>query len=105
MTLAVERNVKQQINLNLNLGVKVGFEAFSEGDQRGGRTNLPRKSIPNSGSIKSKAITKLFDRFRDWGLKLGNDKVITTTLTAHGTVGTAVVRDVWSKILGKTSVE
>ena len=30
---------------------------------------------------------------------------ITTTLTAPGTVGTAVGRDVWSKILGKTSVE
>ena len=30
---------------------------------------------------------------------------ITTTLTAPGTVGTAAGRDVWSKILGKTSVE
>ena len=30
-----------------------------------------------------------------------NDKEITTTLTAPGTVGTAVGRDVWSKILGK----
>ena len=30
---------------------------------------------------------------------------ITTTLTAPGTVGAAVGRDVWSKILGETSVE
>ena len=29
---------------------------------------------------------------------------ITPTLTAPGTVGTAVGRDIWSKILGKTSV-
>ena len=41
------------------------FEAFSEGGQRGGRMNLLRKSIPNSGSIKSKTITKLFDGFMD----------------------------------------
>ena len=34
-----------------------------------------------------------------------NEKEITTTLTVPGTVGTAVGRDVWSKILGKTSVE
>ena len=45
------------------LGVKVGFEAFSEGGIRGGHTNLLRKSISNSGNIKSKTITKLFDRF------------------------------------------
>ena len=50
-------------------------------------------------------MTKLFNRFIDSGLKLGNDKEITTTLTAPGTVGAAVGRDVWSKILGETSVE
>ena len=38
-------------------------------------------------------------------MKLGNDKEITTSLTVPGTVGTAVGRDVWSKILGKTNVE
>ena len=48
---------------NVCLGVKVGFEAFSEGGQRGGRRNLLRKSIPKSGSIKSKTITKMFDAF------------------------------------------
>ena len=41
------------------LGVKVGFEAFSEGGERGGRTNLLRKSIPNSGSTEGKTMTKL----------------------------------------------
>ena len=39
------------------------------------------------------------------GLELWNDKEITTTLTAPGTVRTAVGRDIWSKILGKTSVK
>ena len=34
-----------------------------------------------------------------------NDKEITTTRTAHGTVGIAVGRDVWCKMLRKTSVE
>ena len=42
--------------------------------------NLIKKSIPNSGSIKSKTITKLPDRFMDRGLELWNDKEITTTL-------------------------
>ena len=54
--------------------------------------NLIRKSIPHSGSIKSKTITKLFDRFMDGGLELWNHKDITTTLTAPGTVRTAVIR-------------
>ena len=73
--------------------------------REGGHTNLIRKSIPNSGGIKSKTITKLLDRFIDKGLDLLNNKEITTTLTAPGTVRTAVERDIWSKILGKTSVE
>ena len=70
-----------------------------------GCTDVLRKSKPNSGSIKTKTITKPLDGFVDLGLKLGNDKKSTTTLTAPGTVGTAVGRDVWSKILGKTSME
>ena len=72
------------------LGVKVGLEPFSEGGKRGGCTNLLRKNISNSGSIEGKTMPELFDRFMDWGLKLGNDKEITTTLTAPGTVGAAV---------------
>ena len=35
------------------------------------------------------------------GMKLGNDKEITTTLTAPGTVGTAAGRDYGAKYLGK----
>ena len=46
-----------------------------------GSTNLFRKSIPNSGSIKSKAITK------------GK----TNTLSVHGTIRTIVRRTIWSK--------
>ena len=39
------------------------------------------------------------------GSELWNDKEITTTLTSPGAVRTAVGRDIWSKILGKTSVK
>ena len=67
--------------------------------------NLISKSIPNSRGIKSETITKLFDRFMKRGLKLWNDKEITTTLTAPGTVRIAVGGDIWSKRLGKTSVK
>ena len=42
--------------------------------------NHIRKSIPNNGGIKSKSITKLFDRFMDRGLELWNHKEITITL-------------------------
>ena len=67
--------------------------------------NLIRKNIPKSGGIKSKTITKLLDRFMDRGLELWNYKEITITLTTPGTVRTAAGRDIWSKILGKTSVK
>ena len=59
--------------------------------------NLIRKSIPNSGGIKSKTITKLFDGFMNRGLELWNHKQISTTLTAPGTVRTAEGRDIWKK--------
>ena len=52
--------------------------------------NLVRKSIPNSGGIKSKTITKLSDSFMNKGVELWNDKEIITTLTALGTIKTAV---------------
>ena len=39
------------------------------------------------------------------GLEIWNDKEITTILTGPGTVGTTVGIDIWSKILGKTSVK
>ena len=78
---------------------------LSEGGQGGRGTNLIRKSIPHSGSMKSKTITKLFDRFMNRRAKLWNDKEITTTLIAPGTVRTAVGRKIWSKIPGKTCVK
>ena len=87
------------------LWCKVGFKLFSEGGQGGRGMNLIRKSIPNSGSIKSKTITKLFDRFMNRRAKLWNDKEITTTLTVPGTIRTAVGRKRWSKIPGKTCVK
>ena len=62
-------------------------------------------SIPNSGGIKSKTITKLFNRFMNRALELWNHKEITITLSAPGTLRTALGRDIWSNILGKTSVK
>ena len=44
--------------------------------------NLIWKSIPHSGGIKSKTITKLFDIFMNKRVELWNDKEIATTLTA-----------------------
>ena len=66
--------------------------------------NLIWKSIPNSGSIKSKTITKLFNRFMNRRVELWNDKEIATTL-APGAIWTAVGRKIWSKILRKTCVK
>ena len=40
-------------------GVKIGFKLLSEGGQKGRHTTITRRSIPNRGGIKSKAITKL----------------------------------------------
>ena len=60
--------------------------------------NLIWKSIPHSGSIRSKTITKLFDRFMNRRVELWNDKEIATTLNAPGTITTAVGRKIWSKI-------
>ena len=61
--------------------------------------NLVRKCMPNSGSIKIKAIIKLFHRLLSMKVEHWNDKEITTTLTVPGTV-----KKIWSKILGNTSV-
>ena len=66
--------------------------------------NLIWKSIPSSGHIKSKTITKLFDRFMNRRVELWNEKKIDTTLTEPGTIRTAVGRKIWSKIPRKTCV-
>ena len=67
--------------------------------------NLIWKGIPNSWSIKSKTITKLFGRFMNRRIALWNDKEIATTLTAPGTIRTAVGRKIWSNIPGKTCMK
>ena len=79
-------------------GVQVDFKLLSERGQGGRGTNLMWKSIPQSGSIKSKTITKVFERFMNRRVELWNDKEIATTLTAPGTIRTAVGRKIWSKI-------
>ena len=56
--------------------------------------NLIRKSIPKSGGIKSKTISKLLDRFMDRGLELWNHEEITTIPTMPATVRAAVGRDI-----------
>ena len=63
------------------------------------------KSIPNSGSIKSKTITKLLDRFMNGRVELWNDKEIATTLAEPGAIRTGVGRKIWSKMLRKTCVK
>ena len=78
---------------------------LSEGGQGGRGTNLISKSIPHSGGIKSKSITKLFDRFMNRRVKLWNDKAIATTLTVPGIIRTAVGRKIWSKVPWKTCVK
>ena len=87
------------------LGVQVGFMLFSEIGQGGRSTNLIRKGLQNSGGIKSKTLTKLFDKIMNKGLELWNDKEISTTVTVPGIIRTAVGRDIWGKILGKTSLK
>ena len=56
------------------------------------------QSITNSGGIKNKTITKLLDRLMNRRVELWNDKEITTTLTAPGTIRTVVGRKIWTKI-------
>ena len=50
--------------------------------------NLIRKYILNSGSIKIKAVTKLFNQLLTWWMKLTYNKEITNALpgTATGTI-------------------
>ena len=74
----------------------MGFELLSEGGQRGIGTNLIRESIPHSGSIKRKTISKLFDRFVNRGAELWNHKEITITLTAPSAIRTAVGGKIWT---------
>ena len=63
------------------------------------------KSFPNSGSIKSKTITKLFNRLMNRRVELWHDKEITTTLAAPGTIRIDVGRKIWSKIPRKICVK
>ena len=53
---------------------------------------------------QKQTITKLFDRFMNRWVELWYDKEI-TTLTAPGTIRTAVGRKIWSKIPRKTCVK
>ena len=69
------------------------FYLLSERGQGGRHKDLIRKSTPKGGGIKSKTITKLFD------------KEVTTTLTVPSTIRTAVGGDTWSIILVKTSMK
>ena len=74
------------------------FKLLSERGQGWRGTNLIWKSIQNSGSIKSKNITKLLDRFMNRRVELWNGKEIATTLAVLGAVRTAVGRKIWNKI-------
>ena len=82
-------------------GVKVGFKLLSGRGQGWRDMNLIWMSIPNSGSIKSKTITKLLDRFINRRVELWNNKEIATTLAAPSTVG----RKICNKIPRKNCVK
>ena len=79
-------------------GVQVGFKLLSERGQGWRGMNLIWKSISNSGSIKSKTITKLLDRFMNRRVELWNGKEIANTLAAAGAIRTAVGTKIWSKV-------
>ena len=55
--------------------------------------------------MKSKIITKLFDRFMNRRVKIWNDKEIASTLTVSGTVTTAVGIKILSNVPRKTCVK
>ena len=77
------------------------FKLLSKRGQVRRGTNLIWKSVPNSGSIKSKTVTKLLDRFINRRVELWNNKEIATNLAAPGAIRTSVGRKIWSKIPGK----
>ena len=88
-----EPKTSQSVSVSRD-GVRVGFKLLSERGQGGRHNNLIRKSIENSGGIKSKTTTKLFHRF----MNRRNGEGITTTLTVPGTIRTAVGRKIWIKM-------
>ena len=57
------------------------------------------------GASNAKLLQKMFDRFMNRRVELSNDKEISTTLTAPGTIRTAVGRNILSKISRKTCVK
>ena len=64
-----------------------------------------RKSIPNSGGIKSKSIRKLLERLMSRRIEIWNNTEISTTLTLPDTVSTTARRKISNKIRRKTNVK
>ena len=56
-------------------------------------------NIPSSRDIKSKAISKTFDRILSRWVKRWDNKEITNTLATPRTIRTTIGREIWSKIL------
>ena len=68
-------NAREILRLGwIYLCVEIVFKLLSEKGNRERCTNLNRKSAPNSGSIKSKTVTKLSDRILSRWMKLGENK-------------------------------
>ena len=61
--------------------------------------------MPNIGQLKSKAVSKLFDRLMSKMVELWNNKDISSTLVVPVIVRTIIGRKIWNKILGKTNVK
>ena len=57
-----------------------------------------REFIPDSRSIKGKAMIKMFDRLKDLWAERRNSKVLTIWVTTPGTIGTTTGRQVRLKV-------
>ena len=86
------------------LGVEAGFILLSGGGISEGLTNLTRKIIPDSGSIKKQTYNQT-DRFLRRWINCGYIREITSTVTAPGMKQTDIRRKVWNKIFGGKSVQ
>ena len=86
------------------LCIEIGFEHLSKRGNSGWCTNVFRKWIPNSGSIKGKTEAKLLSGLVNCRLKFWNIEEIGNTLTMSRIVSSVVCGEMWSKIFRETSM-
>ena len=74
----------------ISLCIEIGFELLSAIGNSGRCTNVFRKGIPNSGSIKGETETKLLSGLVNFRLKFWYIKEIGNTLTTSSIVSIVV---------------